>query len=157
MALAFWAGRATGTTGAASAWIPAAAPLASSGRGSAGLLPLRLQPIQGQARQDLGPPADPRELVPLPGPPGQAPGLGAPQAQPQGQCPLYLDQDGKLYQFQRPGPPGGDTPGRSGSPELVPLEPNPGTPAPIPPPRPAPPERTPGRLTVQAGASAERY
>lgn len=66
---------------------------------------------------------DPRELLPLPGNPGQGPGG---QAQPgEGECPVYLYQDGQLFEFG-PGQLQPGQPGPGGSPELFPLQP-PGT------------------------------
>ncbi len=63
---------------------------------------------------------NPRELFPLPGP-GQGFGL-----QPgEGECPLFLYQDGQLFRFDGQGQPGGPFPGGPGSPELFPLEPVP--------------------------------
>lgn len=65
-------------------------------------------------------PNDPRELIPLPGRPGEG--------QPGGEeCPIYLFQDGELFELPPGSQPGGTEPG-GGSPELFPLRPRPGTP-----------------------------
>ncbi len=97
--------------------------------------------------QNLDAPDDPRELIPLPGP-GAQPGQPGEGAQP-GECPVYLYQDGQLYEL-RPGEegmplpgqgqPGGLRPGRDGSPELFPLEPPAPRTPPRAPPRPSNPE-----------------
>ena len=65
--------------------------------------------------QDTQPDNDPRELLPLPGNPGQQ-GQGGGE----GECPIYLYQDGQLFQFA-PGTPG--FPGGDGDQELFPLVP----------------------------------
>ena len=72
-------------------------------------------------------PDDPRELLPVPGPgQGQQPGQGmVPQ---NGECPLYFYQDGQFFQMM----PGQGFPGQNGSPELIPLQPLPGFPSPLP-------------------------
>ena len=63
---------------------------------------------------------DPRELLPLPGNPGGQ-GPGGQGLQPgEGECPIYLYQDGQLFQFA-PGQPG--FPGGDGDQELFPLIP----------------------------------
>lgn len=74
--------------------------------------------------QNAQPDNDPRELLPLPGNPGQQ-GQGGGE----GECPIYLYQDGQLFQFA-PGTPG--FPGGDGDQELFPLVPPsaPRTPAP---------------------------
>ena len=69
-------------------------------------------------------PNDPRELLPLPGLPND--GQGGQPMPGEGECPIYLYQDGELYQFQ----PGTPLPGQNGSPELFPLEPAPRFPIP---------------------------
>lgn len=95
--------------------------------------------------QDGSDPTDPRELIPFPGTvPGQGPGQGV---QPgDGQCPLYLYQDGELYRFDLPGTPGGIFPGGDGSPELIPIQPAPRIPLPPGPLEPRPPGFGPERL-----------
>ncbi|WP_018465682.1 hypothetical protein [Calidithermus timidus] len=114
------------------------------------------RPVQFQFPQ-TPPDQGAQELIPLPGPGrGNQPGQGQ-QPQPgQGQqpqeCPIFIYQDGRLYQLPRPGQeqqPGsgmGPLPGQpGGSPELIPLEPiNPGpTPTtPLEPPSPQPNNRT---------------
>lgn len=65
--------------------------------------------------QATQPENDPRELLPLPGNPGQD-GQGGGE----GECPIYLYQDGQLFQFA-PGQPG--FPGDGGDQELFPLTP----------------------------------
>lgn len=109
----------------------------------------RLIPVQDQQAPGLGQQQTPQELIPLPGPgqqtPGQQPGPPLPgQGQQPGNCPVYIYQDGKLYQFPAPGqqpgqqrgPGNGPGPGTPGGPqELIPLDPgggggNPGNPTP---------------------------
>jgi len=68
---------------------------------------------------------DPRELLPMPGNPGQQ-GQGGGE----GECPIYLYQDGQLFQFA-PGQPG--FPGGGGDQELFPLVPPSGPRTPSPP------------------------
>lgn len=102
-------------------------------------------------------PNDPQEMIPLiPGPgnqqPGQQPGQ---QDQGQGDCPILIYQDGKLYSFPRPGqlPQQGQQPGPGfgpgpgfpgGDPELIPIQPglpsNPSLPGPSLP-SPTPPQQ----------------
>jgi hypothetical protein len=98
-------------------------------------------PFPGYLVQDSRQPLDPRELLPLP---DRLPGSGGPQAPSgDGECPLYFFHDGQFYQLE-PGAPGQQAErgrGRFGGiPELFPLEPLPGAPAPPPgqPPEPPP-------------------
>lgn len=110
----------------------------------------RLTPVQDQQAPGLGQQQTPQELIPLPGPgqqtPGQQPGPPIPgQGQQPGNCPVYIYQDGKLYQFPAPGQQPGQQPGQGNGPgpgipggpqELIPLDPgggsggNPGNPTP---------------------------
>lgn len=107
--------------------------------------PAAARAVPVQAQQPPQSPNDPRELVPLG--PGQDPGRGPgeqPGQQPgQGQCPILLYKDGRLYQIQ-PGParpgPGGQQPGPDGGDnELFPLQPYQGPPIPGLPTNPTPP------------------
>lgn len=83
---------------------------------------------------------DPREMIPLQ--PGQQPGQ---QQSNSNQCPVFIYQDGKLYALPRPGqqPSQGQGPGipGDGSPELIPMRPLPGIPAPGDPANPFTPNR----------------
>lgn len=112
---------------------------------------VRAQPLEAQGVQFAQ--QTPEELIPLaPGPgqgPGQRPGNQPGQQQGQGDCPIFVYQDGKLYQLPRPGQqpqpgqqPGqgqGQGPGIPGGPqELIPLQPSPGLPMPDPLPSPSP-------------------
>jgi hypothetical protein len=112
------------------------------------------RPVQFQFPQ-TPPDQGAQELIPLPGPGrGNQPGQGM-QPQPgQGQqpqeCPVFIYQDGRLYQLprpgqeQQPGPGMGPLPGQpGGSPELIPLEPTIPAPA-IPTTPPEPNEPQPG-------------
>ncbi len=108
----------------------------------------RIIPVQDPQTPGLGQQQTPQELIPLPGPGQQTPGQKPGQPQPgQGQqnCPVYIYQNGKLYQFpapgqqgQKPGQGNGPGPGTPGGPqELIPLDPgggNPGNPTPNVPP-----------------------
>ncbi len=110
----------------------------------------RLIPVQDQQAPGLGQQQTPQELIPLPGPgqqtPGQQPGPPVP-GQGQGKCPVYIYQDGRLFQFPAPGQQPGQQPGQGNGPgpgtpggpqELIPLDPgggsggggNPGNPTP---------------------------
>lgn len=119
-----------------------------------------VRPVQFQSPQ-TSPDQGAQELIPLPGPGrGNQPGQGQ-QPQPgQGQqpqeCPIFIYQDGRLYQLprpgqepqqQQPGPGPGPLPGwPGGSPELIPLDPiNPGPT--IPPSLPEPPSPQPNNRT----------
>jgi hypothetical protein len=109
----------------------------------------RIVPVQDPQAPGLGQQQTPQELIPLPGPgqqtPGQQPGPPVPgQGQQPGNCPVYIYQDGKLYQFPAPGQQPGQQPGQGNGPgpgtpggpqELIPLGPggpggNPGNPTP---------------------------
>jgi len=96
-------------------------------------------------------PSDPRELLPLPGQ-GEDGGQGAAP----GECPVYLYQDGQLFQLPPGQPlPGQPTPG-GGSPELIPLDPAPGSPLPWP--SPLPPSLDPPRYAhYEQVAEAPRF
>lgn len=84
-----------------------------------------LQPHNPYLIQTAQPDNDPRELLPLPGNPG-----GQGQGGGEGECPIYLYQDGQLFQFA-PGQPG--FPGGDGDQELFPLVPPPAPRTPRPP------------------------
>lgn len=112
------------------------------------------RPVQFQFTPQAPPDQGAQELIPLPGPGrGNQPGQGQ-QPQPgQGQqpqeCPIFIYQDGRLYQLprpgqeQQPGPGMGPLPGQpGGSPELIPLEPTIPPPAtPTTPPEPPQPQQ----------------
>ena len=103
-------------------------------------------------------PQTPEELIPLNPGPGQGPGQipGNQPGQQQGDCPIFIYQDGRLYQLPRPGqqpgqqqPGPGQGPGRGipgGPQELIPLQPAPGLPmtSPLPSPLPDPEPRSGG-------------
>ena len=109
------------------------------------------RPVQFQLPPQGPPDQGAQELIPLPGPgqgqqPQQQPGQGQ---QPQ-ECPIFIYQDGRLYQLprpgqqpqqqQQPGPGNGPFPGQpGGSPELIPLDPT--LPAPTPEPAPSQPQQ----------------
>jgi hypothetical protein len=106
----------------------------SSASGEASSIVEFARPVQFQFPQ-TPPDQGAQELIPLPMPgQGDQPGQGQ-QPQPgQGQqpqeCPIFIYQDGRLYQLPRPGqeplpgPGMGPLPGQpGGSPELIPLEP----------------------------------
>jgi len=109
----------------------------AAGRLSApGALASILGATPGQPRAQLVQQGDPRELIPLNPQPGQGQGPGQGQPPGQGQqpqeCPVYIYQDGQLYQFpapgqqpgQQPGQGSGPGPGGPGDQELLPLHPN---------------------------------
>lgn len=139
IAVAFLAGRWSVTafaitTPGPSASLVAMAPRPAPGGAAASVSALRVQ-AEG--------PADPRELIPLPGP-GQGPGQGtlpAPGDQPApGECLLVLP-DGQLLRIPVPGQGDGPGPG-GGTPELFPLTPAPPRTVPAPSRPQAPPPGT---------------
>jgi hypothetical protein len=130
--------------GGAGFWLGKQQPQAVAAPTTTAVLPTTTWPTI-QLVQEIAPQAppnspqnDPRELIPLGPGPGQGPGQ-QPGQQP-GECPVYIYQDGKLFQFPAPGQqPGGQQPGQRGLPnnnqpgaapqELIPLDPTPSNPS----------------------------